>query len=125
MALTSCSECGHQVSDRAAACPHCGAPMHALASGPPARNREIVIIERKSVGLAVILTVIFGPLGMLYSTVSGGLVMMAVSFVVALLTYGLGLLITWPICIIWGANAASLHNKRLVNRQGLSFYKHK
>jgi len=27
MALINCSECGKQVSDRAAACPHCGAPV--------------------------------------------------------------------------------------------------
>lgn len=27
MALKSCPECGHQVSDLAAACPSCGAPV--------------------------------------------------------------------------------------------------
>ena len=26
MALISCSECGHSISERAVACPHCGAP---------------------------------------------------------------------------------------------------
>lgn len=32
MALTSCKECGHQISDRAAACPHCGAKPPKRAS---------------------------------------------------------------------------------------------
>ena len=27
MALTACRECGHQISDTAAACPSCGAPV--------------------------------------------------------------------------------------------------
>lgn len=31
MALTSCPECKGQVSDQAAACPHCGAPRVAVA----------------------------------------------------------------------------------------------
>src|SRR5688572_26286797 len=39
MALIDCAECGKQVSDKAAACPHCGNPMAATApqtSVPPA-----------------------------------------------------------------------------------------
>lgn len=28
MALITCPDCGKEVSDRAAACPQCGAPMH-------------------------------------------------------------------------------------------------
>ena len=31
MALIECSECGGRVSDKAAACPHCGAPPTVLA----------------------------------------------------------------------------------------------
>ena len=27
MALINCSECGNQISDKAAACPHCGMPL--------------------------------------------------------------------------------------------------
>ena len=29
MALISCTECGKQISDKASACPHCGAPVTA------------------------------------------------------------------------------------------------
>lgn len=28
MALIKCAECGKEVSDKAAACPNCGAPVH-------------------------------------------------------------------------------------------------
>ena len=30
MALSKCTECGKEVSDKAMACPHCGAPVPAL-----------------------------------------------------------------------------------------------
>ena len=32
MALIKCSECGKEVSDKAASCPNCGAPIKALTN---------------------------------------------------------------------------------------------
>jgi Domain of unknown function (DUF4352)/zinc-ribbon domain len=41
MALINCPECNAQVSDQAAACPHCGMPLGASAgSRPPAPSRD-------------------------------------------------------------------------------------
>lgn len=37
MALISCSECGKQISDKAASCPSCGAPVTAAAAGGAAQ----------------------------------------------------------------------------------------
>lgn len=71
-----------------------------------------VVVNRKSVGLAILLTFLFGPLGMLYSTVIGAILMFFVSIVVAVVTLGLGLLVTWPICIIWAGMAAARKNTR-------------
>lgn len=73
----------------------------------------VLVQERKSVGVAVLLAIFFGPLGMLYSTVSGAFIMMVVSFFTLLFTLGLGIFITWPICVLWAAHAASEHNRRL------------
>jgi len=39
MALTQCEECGREISDRAAACPHCGNPGRAAAAAPAAATR--------------------------------------------------------------------------------------
>jgi hypothetical protein len=101
------------------ACPHCGAPTNAIVANTPVHTNgpPTVVLTRKSVGIAIILTTLLGPLGMFYSTVCGALAMMAVSLIVALFTFGLGLLITWPICIIWGAAAASSYNEKLMNMQ--------
>ncbi|MEP7162119.1 MAG: hypothetical protein ABI746_13630 [Dermatophilaceae bacterium] len=72
----------------------------------------IVAGAPKSVGIALLLTFFFGPLGMLYSTVTGAVVMVLVNLLVGLLTYGFGLFLTWPICMIWAATAASSRNAR-------------
>jgi hypothetical protein len=79
------------------------------------QGKQVVIaVSPKSVGIAIILTVLFGPLGMFYSTVTGAIIMIVVSLVVGIFTVGFGLLLTWPMCIIWGAIAASAHNKKLM-----------
>jgi hypothetical protein len=81
---------------------------------PYQSQRQVVIAKApKNVGIAVILTFFFGPLGMFYSTVTGAVVMLVISIVVVLFTAGLGLIITHPICIIWGAVAANTYNKQL------------
>ncbi len=76
-------------------------------------QKPIVIVQnRKSAGLAFILTFFFGPLGMLYSTVIGGVIMFLIDIVVGIFTLGLGFLITWPIQIIWAIVAVNNHNNR-------------
>jgi len=75
------------------------------ASGPHVHVH--ITRERKSVGTALLLTVLFGPFGMFYSTVAGGLVMTLVTFPLAICTFGVSLLVTWPICLAWAAWAAA------------------
>lgn len=47
MALVSCPECKHQVSNTAAACPQCGAPV-AEASGSKAAGVPLTTIQETS-----------------------------------------------------------------------------
>lgn len=76
-------------------------------------TRALVIVPTKSVGIAILLTFFFGPLGMLYSTIAGALTMFILNVLAIFLTAGLGLFVTWPIGIVWAAVAASSHNKSL------------
>lgn len=80
-----------------------------------AQPTMIMIAPTKSVGIAMLLTIFFGPLGMFYSTVAGGITMMIVTILIALVTFGFGVLVTWPICVIWAAIAANSHNTALVS----------
>jgi hypothetical protein len=85
--------------------------MEAPAQTPA--QQVVIMAAPKSMGIAIILSALFGPLGMLYATVPGGLIMMVICFVVGLFTLGLGALLLWPVCIAWTAVAVSSHNKRL------------
>ncbi|CAI9428736.1 TM2 domain-containing protein [Candidatus Ornithobacterium hominis] len=77
-------------------------------------KQTVIIKERKSIGLSLLLTILFGPLGMLYTTVSGAIIMFVVSLIVAIITFGFGVLfICWPICMIWGVLAAKNYNSKI------------
>ena len=81
------------------------------ASSQPQQPQYIVVKANKSVGAALVLTFLFGPLGMLYSTIAGGIIMLVISIIIGAITLGFGLLFTWPICMIWAAVAANNQNK--------------
>ncbi len=75
----------------------------------------VVVINQKSVMLALILTLFFGPFGMMYSTILGGLVMLVFTSLVGVFTGGVGLFFMWPLQLLWAGMAASNYNKRQIN----------
>lgn len=77
--------------------------------------QRIIVASTKSVGISLILTFFFGALGMLYSTIWGAVIMIIVTIIVGTITFGMGLFLLWPICMIWGAFAAASYNKKLFN----------
>ena len=78
----ACDYCGRQNPEGAPACSGCGKTL--LVTMPPAEPGP----KRKSKGVAVCLALVFGPLGLLYSSVYGGCVMLVLAFPLYLLTHG-------------------------------------
>ncbi|MGB8151145.1 MAG: hypothetical protein WA304_04425 [Candidatus Cybelea sp.] len=76
--------------------------------------QPVLVGAPKSVALALVLTFFFGPLGLLYSSVLGGIIMLVVSVALAAVTFGVSLFLTWPICMVWSAIAASNYNGGLM-----------
>lgn len=78
-------------------------------------SQRIVVVSsgEKSMVASILLSLVFGPLGLLYASVTGGIVMLLVSVVVAIFTLGIGLLITFPICIIWAVIATNTYNENV------------
>lgn len=76
---------------------------------------QVVIAKSpKSTGIALILTFLFGPLGLLYASLLGGLIMLIVAIPVVIFTLVIGyIFIILPICLIWAAIAVNNHNKKL------------
>jgi len=75
---------------------------------------QVVITKaEKSMGLSIVLAALFGPLGLFYSSIIGGFIMLAISFVVALITLGFGLIVTWLMCILWAYLSTKRYNAKL------------
>ncbi len=75
----------------------------------PQKPIQVVVAKtEKNLGIAVVLAAIFGPLGLFYASI-------AVSFLVGLLTFGVGLLFTWPLCILWTYLATKRYNAKLTS----------
>ena len=76
---------------------------------------------RKSVGVAFLLTFFFGPFGLFYATITGGVVMLGIEFllfILGFLTLGAAWFLfffTWVACIVWGCVAASATNTQVIN----------
>ena len=81
-------------------------------------NQQVIVTRNtKNVGIALILTFIFGSLGMFYSTVKGGLIMMIIQALLIIFTLGVGFFFIFllnPICMIWAAISANSYNKKLL-----------
>jgi hypothetical protein len=73
-----------------------------------------LLMNKKSMGVALLLTFFFGPLGLFYSSVIGGVVMLVFGGAIIVFTAGIGAVLVWPICMIWAGVATSAHNKRLL-----------
>lgn len=68
MSLVTCEDCGHQVSDKAAACPQCGRPMAPVVQPPPPEPHETTreIVVEPSPGVAAVLSFLLPGLGQMY-----------------------------------------------------------
>ena len=76
----------------------------------PTSSKVVIMANQKSVLAAFLLTFFFGPLGLLYASIMGGIIMIVISAIVAFFTLGFGLIITFPICIIWSIVAVNSFN---------------
>ena len=67
--------------------------------------------QRKSTILALVLTIFLGPIGMLYSTIPGAIIMAVLYVVIGIPTLGWGIAVLHPIAIVWGVWAAHNANR--------------
>lgn len=72
------------------------------------------LIQKKSMAVGVLLALFFGPLGLFYSSVPGGLILMLVGIPLAIVTGGLGLIPVAIASVIWAVVAIGRHNGKLI-----------
>lgn len=88
-------------------------PQYQPQQQAPIQQNVIIMGNRKSVGTAFLLAFFFGPLGLLYASVIGGVVMFFISILLFFVLFVIGSLISWIICIIWAVVAASGANRKM------------
>jgi hypothetical protein len=111
----------HQSPGAAVGPPHMAPPVQHVQHVQHVQVNQVAVAPQpKSVAVALVLTFFFGPLGMLYSTVAGGLIMLGLNLVLGTLTLGLFFLISWPIQMVWAAMAAQKANEA-VHSSGVQF----
>jgi hypothetical protein len=80
----------------------------------------IVNAPMKSVAVSVLLTIFFGGLGLLYSTVKGGVIMVIVELINIIFCFFIigffFLPIIHLICVAWGVTAVQKYNNELMVR---------
>ncbi len=132
-----CAKCGSSSRDKDGFCGGCGAPW-ALelptpearpAGGNPASAAKLLPplklqarvgpialpdVRPKKVWLAVLLGLFVGPLGLLYCTIVGTLVMLFVSMVLWIKFGAASFLIVQPVCALWAWRAARELSSTLV-----------
>ena len=91
-----------------------GYPQQPMQQGYPQQPQMIITQAPKSMGLALILTFLFGPLGLLYADVRDGLIMICISIAVAFITLGFGLIFVWIGSMIWAYMDVEKYNRQLM-----------
>jgi hypothetical protein len=101
-------------------------PIQAVTAQVPSAETEatrrmmIATMSKKSMALGIILTCFFGGPGLLYASVSGGILMTLIEIIgwfFTVFTWGLGFFILIPIHLVtltWTIIAISNHNKKLM-----------
>lgn len=81
------------------------------------RAQPIYSLPFKSVAISLLFTVFLGPVGLLYGSFIGGL-MMIICIVAAFCARFLFIvLMLWMLCCVWGVKAVENYNKKLMSNR--------
>ena len=108
-----CPQCGASVPEGSQFCKACGAQVVAPQT---IVKEKVVVADTKSVLLAVILASTFGPLGLVYCSILGAVIMFVFSLVIFIITFGYGGFLVWPLCSIWAFFATRSYNQKLYRK---------
>ena len=70
----------------------------------------------KSAAVALLFSVLLGPVGLLYASVRGGLIMIILSIVIIINHYYFIALLIWLTCCVWSVSAVESHNKKMMKK---------
>ncbi len=75
---------------------------------------QSVSLPFKSVGVALLFCAILGPVGVLYSSMTGGVVMILLGLIVLRAKLIGPIILVWLISCVWGVGATNRFNKKIL-----------
>ncbi len=70
----------------------------------------------KNIAGALLFCVFLGPIGLLYSTVFGGALMIVLGFIAVCAKFIVPIVMVWLMSCVWGVAAANRYNKKIIRR---------
>lgn len=67
----------------------------------------------KNVAVAIILCVVLGPVGLLYASFWGGVVMSLIGIIVVSNKFAFPIVLCWMICCMWAVRSVEKYNRAL------------
>lgn len=92
-------------------------------------DRNFVLVRPfKNVAVSILLALFLGPIGLLYSSFFGGVIMAVVLFIfLAAMTANPAVQpvvwVAWLVCPFWAVLASGRHNKKMMKRWGKNYKK--
>jgi hypothetical protein len=85
----------------------------------------ILFAPFRSVFLAIFLGLTLGPLGLIYSTVVGSVIMLFITLVLNLVDAYVHfpdgwMFVIWFVCVYWNVLATNAHNKQILTQYGVA-----
>jgi hypothetical protein len=68
----------------------------------------------KSIAGALLFSVILGPIGLLYASTLGGIVMIVIGFIAVCCKFPVPVILVWLISCIWSVIAVNRYNRRVI-----------
>lgn len=81
-----------------------------MNSGTPAP----ITLPFKSVAGALVFSLLLGPLGLLYASFWGGIIMLPIGFLVISNKFPYPIAIYWFLCCVWSVGAVNAYNKKII-----------
>ena len=68
----------------------------------------------KNVAGALLFSVFLGPVGLLYASAIGGIIMIMIGFIIACTKLIVPIIFVWLICCIWAVLAVNRYNQKII-----------
>lgn len=73
-----------------------------------------LFLPYKNLTTSLLFSVFLGPLGLLYASARGGIIMLLIAFVVISSRFPVPIMIMWVCCSIWSVLATNRYNAKLL-----------